>query len=82
MTGRFGDAELQKSAHSAKLQWLLKFVRAGDDPGGGGIFVRVECSADELQGEKERQAMKLESACGRAWICADAAEFKPGKRRR
>ena len=53
------------------MKWILKFIRTGDDPDGPGIFVRVECAEEELQGEKERQAMRLEKASGRKWICAD-----------
>lgn len=51
------------------MKWIMKFSREGDDPGGVGVFVRVECTEGELQGEKERQAMRLEKASGRGWIC-------------
>ena len=61
------------------MRWILKFIRTGDDPYGPGIFVRVECSEGELQGEKERQGMRLEKACGRAWICADVQKMPERK---
>lgn len=61
------------------MRWILKFIRTGDDPYGPGIFVRVECTEEELQGEKERQAMQFEKAAGREWICANIQQMTERK---
>ena len=62
------------------MSWILKFRRKAAIPGEGALYIRVECSEDGLQAEKEDCAMTLEQNSGEAWVCEDVQIFVPVKR--
>lgn len=57
----------------ADERWLLQF-RAAQGDMTFSCVVRAECG-DELKGEIERRAMRLEAETGRPWVCEAAKPF-------
>lgn len=61
------------------MRWILMFRKKGET-GTGCLCEKVECTENELQGEKERIASELEERTGVPWLCATVVPF--GERRR